>query len=62
RQKISEDSARAEVARRMAAQIPDQEKIKAADFVIDNAGSLEATEAQVREIFATLRDEAARRG
>jgi dephospho-CoA kinase len=62
RQKISEDSARAEVTRRMAAQIPDEEKIKAADFVIDNSGSLEATEAQVREVFATLRDEAARKG
>jgi dephospho-CoA kinase len=62
RQKISEDSARAEVTRRMAAQIPDEEKIKAADFVIDNSGSLEATEAQVREVFATLRDGAARKG
>ena len=62
RQKISEDSARAEVARRMAAQIPDEEKIKSADFVIDNSGSLEATEAQVRQVFARLRDEAPRKG
>lgn len=62
RQNISEDSARAEVTRRMAAQIPDEKKIKAADFVIDNAGSLEATEAQVRQVFATLREEAARKG
>jgi dephospho-CoA kinase len=62
RQNISKDSARAEVTRRMAAQIPDEEKIKAADFVIDNSGSLEATEAQVREVFATLRDEATRKG
>jgi dephospho-CoA kinase len=52
---ISEDTARAEVARRMAAQIPDEEKIKAADFVIDNSGSLDATEQQVRSVFATLR-------
>jgi dephospho-CoA kinase len=62
RQNISEDSARAEVARRMAAQIPDEEKVKAADFVIDNSGSLEATEAQVRQVFAALREEAARKG
>jgi dephospho-CoA kinase len=62
RQNISEDSAQAEVARRMAAQIPDEEKTKAADFVIDNAGSLEATEAQVRQVFAALREEAARKG
>ena len=54
---ISEDAARAEVTRRMAAQIPDQEKIKAADFVIDNSGSVEATEAQVRQVSRTLRNE-----
>lgn len=60
RQRISEDSARAEVTRRMAAQIPDEEKIKVADFVIDNSGSLEVTEAQVRQMFATLREESHR--
>jgi len=52
---ISEDAARAEVTRRMAAQIPDEEKIKAADFVIDNSGSLAATEQQVQRVFAELR-------
>ncbi len=52
---ISEDAARAEVVRRMAAQMPDEEKIKAADFVIDNSGSLDATERQVRQVFAKLR-------
>jgi dephospho-CoA kinase len=52
---ISEDAARAEVARRMAAQIPDEEKVKAADFVIDNSGSLDATEQEVRRVFAALR-------
>jgi dephospho-CoA kinase len=51
---ISEDAARAEVSRRMAAQIPDDEKIKAADFVIDNSGSLDETEQQVRRIFAAF--------
>jgi dephospho-CoA kinase len=39
----------------MAAQIPDEEKIKAADFVIDNSGSLDATEQQVQSVFAALR-------
>jgi dephospho-CoA kinase len=53
---ISEDAARVEVTRRMAAQIPDEEKIKAADFVIDNSGSLEATEQQVQSVFAALRE------
>jgi len=52
---ISEDAARAEVTRRMAAQMPDEEKIKAADFVIDNSGSLDATEQQVDQVFAALR-------
>ncbi len=51
---ISEDAARTEVTRRMAAQIPDEVKIKAADFVIDNSGMLEATEEQVRRVFAAL--------
>jgi len=51
---ISEDAAGAEVARRMAAQIPDEEKIKAADYVIDNSGPLEHTEEQVRKIWAEL--------
>jgi dephospho-CoA kinase len=55
---ISEEAARAEVTRRMAAQIADEEKIKAADFVIDNSGSLEATEEQVRRISTNLRAEA----
>lgn len=51
RQKISESAAQAEVSRRMAAQLPESEKIKAADVVIDNSGSLEATELQVKRIF-----------
>jgi dephospho-CoA kinase len=51
---ISEEAARAEVTRRMAAQMPDEEKIKAADFVIDNSGSLESTEKQVHDVFVSL--------
>lgn len=53
---ISEEAARAEVTRRMAAQIPDEEKIKAADFVIDNSGSLESTEEQVQRVFVALQN------
>ena len=51
---ISEEAAHAEVTRRMAAQIPDEEKVKAADFVIDNSGSLASTEQQVRQVFAAI--------
>ncbi len=52
---ISEDAARAEVTRRMAAQIPDEIKIKASDFVIDNSGMLDSTEQQVKSVFTALR-------
>ncbi len=52
---LAEISARKEAQRRIAAQIPDEEKIKAADFVIDNSGSLENTERQVDAMMKTLR-------
>jgi len=54
---IPEEAARVEVTRRMAAQLPDEVKIKAADFVIDNSGSLDATAKQVENVFASLREE-----
>jgi dephospho-CoA kinase len=55
RQKLDLAAARKEVERRMAAQMPDAEKIKAADYVIDNSGSLEQTREQVRQIWEKLR-------
>jgi dephospho-CoA kinase len=55
---VDEETARREVSRRMAAQLPDGEKIKAADFVVDNSGSLDETRRQVKEIYAELRKEA----
>jgi dephospho-CoA kinase len=45
----------AEARSRIAAQMPQDEKIARADFVIDNSGSLEGTQAQVRDLFACLR-------
>ena len=48
-------SAKKEVTRRMAAQLPDDEKIKAADYVIDNSGSLDETRRQVGAVFVKLR-------
>lgn len=50
------ETARKEVVRRMAAQWPDEEKIKVADFVIDNSGPLETTRQRVREVYAALRE------
>ena len=58
RQKVDLEAARKEVARRMAAQFPDEEKIKAADYVIDNSGSLDQTREQVRQIWEKLKAEA----
>jgi dephospho-CoA kinase len=52
------ESAREEVNRRMAAQLPDKEKIRVADYVIDNSGSLDATEGQVRDVYGRLCKEA----
>jgi dephospho-CoA kinase len=58
RQKLPLDAARQEVARRMAAQMPEPEKAKLADFVIDNSGSLDHTREQVREVWNKLHAEA----
>jgi dephospho-CoA kinase len=55
RHKLALDAARKEVERRMAAQLPESEKIKAADYVIDNSGSLEQTREQVRKLWQGLR-------
>ena len=53
--KVDEERARHEVTRRMAAQLPDEDKIKAADCVIDNSGSLYQTNEQVKAIYLKLR-------
>jgi dephospho-CoA kinase len=58
RLRIDLDTARKEVERRMAAQIPDEEKIKAADYVIDNSGSVEETREQVRPVWQQLSPDA----
>jgi dephospho-CoA kinase len=55
---VDEETARREVARRMAAQFTDEEKIKASDYVIDNSGSLDDTQKQVREIYTQLKEQA----
>jgi dephospho-CoA kinase len=58
RHKLALDAARKEVERRMAAQLPEAEKVKAADYVVDNSGSLEQTHEQVRNLWEKLRTEA----
>jgi dephospho-CoA kinase len=58
RQKIDLEAARKEVERRMAAQLSDEEKVKAADYVIDNSGALDETREQVRSVWQELRSSA----
>jgi dephospho-CoA kinase len=48
-------AAEREVSRRMAAQLPDEEKARAADYVIDNSGTLAELEAKVDALISELR-------
>ncbi len=50
---------RDEAVRRIRAQLPLEEKKRLADIVIDNSGTPEETEAQVRAFFASVTSEAA---
>ncbi len=54
RARISLEEARAEVLRRGSAQMPDEEKARQADYVIDNSGTIEATARQVDAVWAEL--------
>lgn len=58
RLKLDLEAARQEVLRRMAAQLPDSDKVQKADHVIDNSGPLDATQARVRQVYALLKSEA----
>lgn len=54
RQKLSLADASAEVERRSLAQIADEEKVRAADFVINNSGDLWSAEQQVDVLWPEL--------
>ena len=51
RTSLSED----EIEARIRSQMPMEEKVKYADFVIENSGSLDASRAQVRDVYHRLR-------
>ena len=53
-----EAAARRELERRMAAQWPEEKKIAAGDFVLDNSGTERETESKVRELLGKLEVEA----
>jgi dephospho-CoA kinase len=61
RVKVDLATARREVGRRMATQLPDEEKIRAANYVIDNSGSFDDTRRQVADIFRKLQEESEKR-
>jgi len=48
-------AAEREVMRRMAAQLPDEEKVRVADYVIDNSGPLADLEMKVDSLMRELR-------
>ena len=52
---IDEATATAEVERRSKAQLPDEEKVRRADYVIDNSGALQHTRQQVERIHGELK-------
>jgi dephospho-CoA kinase len=55
---LDPETARLEVTRRMMAQAPDEAKLQAADFVIDNSGTIEETRAQVKKVYEALLSQA----
>jgi dephospho-CoA kinase len=53
--RLDSDSATREIKRRMAAQLPDEEKVRIANFIIDNSGTPEQTKTQVDKVMQELR-------
>ena len=58
RNQVDEPTASREIERRLAAQWPEEKKVAAADFMIDNSGAEKETEAQVDALFIRLKEEA----
>jgi dephospho-CoA kinase len=59
--RMADDGARADALARIAAQIPDRDKVARCHYVIDNTGSLEQTRTLVQAIYADLVQAAHRR-
>lgn len=62
RMNIDPEAARQEVERRSAAQLPDADKVRQADYVVYNNGELDDTRRQVQNVFAELKRQAERNG
>jgi dephospho-CoA kinase len=61
RHHLDPETAKTEVTRRMMAQAPVEAKIQAADFVIDNSGTVEETRKQVQDVYRQLTSKATAR-
>jgi dephospho-CoA kinase len=53
---VPETDARRELERRAASQLPDEEKARRADLVVDNSGTVEETRARVKQVYEELLD------
>ena len=53
---------REEAERRIAAQMPQEEKMRHADYLIDTSRDFAETRGRTEEVYALLRDEAERKG
>ena len=51
---LDAETAKTEITRRMMAQAPEEAKIQAADYVIDNSGTVEETRSQVKKVYDAL--------
>jgi dephospho-CoA kinase len=59
---VARGMSRDDAARRIAHQLPREERLRYADYIIDNSGDLRAAEAETKRVFASLeRDLAARK-
>jgi dephospho-CoA kinase len=56
RLKSSRGMSREEIARRLAAQMPQEDKVRRADYIIDNSGTWERTLQQVETLHRELAD------
>lgn len=59
---VDEGTARHELERRTAAQWPEEKKIAAADYLVDNSRGQPETEIKVRNLYAELKSEAMQTG
>lgn len=58
---IGRGMSREDAERRIAHQLPRTERLRYADYVIDNSGDMHAAEAETKRVFEALRSDPARR-